>query len=69
MTLIRMGWREGLLTSTIGCALFFRRRLEGGDGPPSPWPIAILKVIRADDEEITRLTPETLGKIAVEPSS
>jgi hypothetical protein len=33
------------------------RRIEGGMVPPSPWPIAILRVVRADSPEVTRLTP------------
>jgi len=45
------------------------RRIEGGTGPPSPWPIAILKVVRADSAEITRLTPETIGQTADKRSS
>jgi len=35
------------------------RRIEGGVGEPSPWPIAILKVVRADSQEINILTPES----------
>jgi hypothetical protein len=35
------------------------RRIEGGVGSPSPWPIAILKVVRSDSEEINTLTPES----------
>jgi hypothetical protein len=35
------------------------RRIEGGVGSPSPWPIAILKVVRCNSEEINTLTPES----------
>jgi len=35
------------------------RRVEGGVGSPSPWPIAILKVVRSDSPEIKTMTPES----------
>ena len=35
------------------------RSIEGGVGPPSPWPVAILKVVRSNSEEINTLTPES----------
>jgi hypothetical protein len=35
------------------------RRIEGGIGSPSPWPIAILKVVRSNSEEINTLTSES----------
>jgi hypothetical protein len=39
------------------------RRVEGGIGSPSPWPIVILRIVRADSTEITRPTPETIETI------
>lgn len=34
------------------------RRVEGGTQPPSPWPIAILKVVHANSREIIRSASE-----------
>jgi HNH endonuclease len=40
------------------------RRLEGGTQPPSPWPVAILKVVRANSSDIAQFasTPEQYPK-------
>jgi hypothetical protein len=45
------------------------RRVEGGVGPSSPWPIAILRLVRADSAEIRRLTPETFENTSGKPTS
>jgi hypothetical protein len=45
------------------------RRIEGGVGQPSPWPIAILRVVRSDGADITRLAPETIEQKTPKSSS
>jgi hypothetical protein len=45
------------------------RRIEGGVGAPSPWPIGILRVVRADSAEITSLNPATKDQAKDTPSS
>jgi hypothetical protein len=45
------------------------RRVEGGVGAPSPWPIAILRVVHANSKEIVRLAPEGNGQAKAYQSS
>jgi hypothetical protein len=42
------------------------RLIEGGVGPPSEWPVAIVRVLRADDPQIVKLGVEEDRNVAGE---